>query len=201
MHESGLSSEAACEMASWGHNSGFSLDASVRIEANDRAGLDRLLRYCARPVFASVRLSWVREGERLRYRLPKPRGDGQNVLELSPFELLNRLAVLIPPPRRHRHRYHGVLAPNARLRALVTAYAGQPLPSALEPETPHSAHRGSSADEALARCPASYLWAALLARIYECFPPLCPRCGNEMRLIAFITEPASATAPALPTCI
>ena len=47
----------------------------------------------------------------------------------------------------------------------MTAYAGQPLPSALEPETPHPAHRASSADEALARSPASYLWAALLARI------------------------------------
>ena len=165
MHESGLSGEAVCEMASWGHNSGFSVDASVRIEAKDCAGLERLARYCARPVFASERLSWAREGERLHYRLPKPRADGQNVLELTPFELLDRLAVLIPPPRRHRHRYHGVLAPNARLRALVTTYAGQPLPSALEPETPHSAHRGSSADEALARCPARYLWAALLARI------------------------------------
>ncbi len=87
---------------------------------------------------------------------------------------------------------------NARLRALVTAYAGQPLPSALEPETPHPAHRASSADTAPPRPPGSYLWAALLARIYECFPLLCPRCGNEMRLIAFITEPASATAPALP---
>ena len=38
-----LSCEAACEMASWGHNSGFSLDASVRIEAKDRAGLECLL--------------------------------------------------------------------------------------------------------------------------------------------------------------
>ena len=39
-----LSPETAREMASWGHNSGFSLDASVRIEAKDRAGLERLLR-------------------------------------------------------------------------------------------------------------------------------------------------------------
>ncbi len=80
MHESGLSGEAAREMASWGHNSGFSLDASVRIEAKDRAGLERLLRYCARPVFASQRLSWAREGEKLLYQLPKPRADGQSVL-------------------------------------------------------------------------------------------------------------------------
>gem|GEM_PF-5664179 len=29
----------------------------------------------------------------------------------------SRLARLVPPPHIHRHRYHGVLAPNARLRA------------------------------------------------------------------------------------
>jgi hypothetical protein len=31
---------------------------------------------------------------------------------------------LIPPPRQHRHRYFGVLAPNAPLRAAVSALAG-----------------------------------------------------------------------------
>jgi hypothetical protein len=28
----------------------------------------------------------------------------------------------------------------------------------------------------------------LLARIYEVFPLLCPRCGGAMRIIAFITD-------------
>ena len=32
-------------------------------------------------------------------------------------------AALVPPPRTHRHRYFGVLAPNASLRAVVTAMA------------------------------------------------------------------------------
>ena len=35
---------------------------------------------------------------------------------------------------------------------------------------------------------ARYLWAVLIARIYEVFPLLCPLCGGQMRLIAFITE-------------
>jgi hypothetical protein len=39
------------------------------------------------------------------------------------------------------------------------------------------------------RSPARYLWMMLLARIYEAFPLTCPRCGVEMRIIAFITEP------------
>jgi hypothetical protein len=38
------------------------------------------------------------------------------------------------------------------------------------------------------RAAARYACALLLARIYEAFPPLCPRCGGEMRVIAFITE-------------
>jgi len=42
---------------------------------------------------------------------------------LTPLELINRIAQLVPPPRTHRHRYHGVLAPNSPLRAAVTALA------------------------------------------------------------------------------
>jgi len=36
-----------------------------------------------------------------------------------------------------------------------------------------------------------YLWAMLLARIYEAFPLLCPICHAEMRIIAFINEGAT----------
>ncbi len=37
--------------------------------------------------------------------------------------------------------------------------------------------------------PAHYLWAVLIARIYEVFPLLCPLCGGQMH-IAFITYSA-----------
>ena len=37
---------------------------------------------------------------------------------------LDRLAQLVTPPRLHKHRYCGVLAPNAGLRKAVTASAG-----------------------------------------------------------------------------
>jgi hypothetical protein len=81
-----------------------SVDASGRIAADDRRGLERLLRYCARPLFAQERLAWAGEHyHRLVYRLPKPMPDGRAILYLTPLELLDRLAQLIPPPRRHRH--------------------------------------------------------------------------------------------------
>jgi len=51
----------ARDMAEWRNGGGFSVDASVRIEADDRAGLERLLRYCARPPFALERLEALDE--------------------------------------------------------------------------------------------------------------------------------------------
>jgi hypothetical protein len=38
--------------SAWQGSGGFSVDASVRIEGEDRAGIERLIRYCARPPFA-----------------------------------------------------------------------------------------------------------------------------------------------------
>jgi hypothetical protein len=120
----------------------------VRITLLDRdvpsyfQSLEHLLRHCARPPFALERLSVIRGPDgritRIRYVLPRHKaanwvGPGRgrkstrpganDVVELAPFGFLDRLADLIPPPRKHRHRYHGVFAPNHPLRPAVTALA------------------------------------------------------------------------------
>ena len=53
-----LEPEVRDEMLEWRHGGGFSLDAAVRLEADDREGLERLLRYCARPPLAAGHLQW-----------------------------------------------------------------------------------------------------------------------------------------------
>ncbi|QEP44755.1 hypothetical protein D5085_17400 [Ectothiorhodospiraceae bacterium BW-2] len=93
-------------MEQWDHGGGFSLDASVRIEAHDRRGLERLLRYCARPPFAADRLEEI-DAQRLIYHLPKPGPDGQIQIILSPLELIGRIAALVPPPRCHHGTHNG----------------------------------------------------------------------------------------------
>jgi len=204
-----LEPEDAETMASWEHGGGFSLDASVRIEGADRQGLERLWRYCARPSFALERLREI-DAEHLVYESVKPGPGGSVSLMLTPLELIERLAALIPPPRRYRHRYYGVLAPNAPLRAQVTALAGvpdsTPRAAATDPTDPPEpiattappintlspssmgTAEARGEEEALLRRAARYAWALLLARIYEVFPLICPRCGGEMRIIAFIIE-------------
>jgi hypothetical protein len=178
------------EMPLWQHGGGFSLDATVRIAANDRRGLERLLRYCARPPFAAERIE-ERDRYRLIYHLPKPGPDGRTQLVLSPLELIEHIAARVPPPRQHRHRYFGVLAPNAPLRAALTALAPQAV--ATHPSAP-APRAGEAPFDTPHRSPARYLWAMLLARIYEAFPLTCPICGAEMPIIAFITESVEVRA-------
>jgi len=184
---------------------GFSIDAPVRIEGDDRAGVERLLRYCARPPFALERLhalggtpSLASPEARLLYRFPKPTPDGRTEILISPLQLLERLARFVPPPRVHRHRYHGVLAPHARLRAAIVAL-GRP---GLESEASAPLDPASTAGSCAAlpdppprpASPARIRWAVLLTRIYEVLPLLCPACGGTMSILAFLTDPPVVSA-------
>jgi hypothetical protein len=215
-----LDAAAAAGMLAW-ENSGFSIDASVRITLIDRdvpsyfQSLEHLLRYCARPPFALERLSVIRGADgratRVRYVLPRHKaahwvGPGRSrtstrpgasgVVELSPFEFLDRLADLVPPPRKHRHRYHGVFAPNHKLRRAVTALAignvGKQREAAAGGHGGDGHGTGGCCDTTAKRRShdtSRIAWAKLMARVGEEFPLECPACGGDIRLITFITEP------------
>ena len=66
-----IDAQDAKEMNEREHGAGGSKDASVRIDGADRSGLERLLRYCARPPFAMERLHPHGPGH-LLYHCPKP---------------------------------------------------------------------------------------------------------------------------------
>ena len=158
-------------------NTGFSLDAKVKIQAWDHEGLERLIRYCARPTFASENLHW--NGPWLIYRLPKPCHTGKRFIQVNPIEFIDKIASLIPPARRHRHHYHGAFASNSPLRPCVTK-AAIDNPSKHVPKPLQKTAQKTSK--------ASFTWAKLIARIYEVDPLLCP-CGNEMKIIKIVTDP------------
>ena len=71
-----LSRETVAVMQGWGHSGGFSVHAGVRVAAQDRAGRERLLRYCARPMFAGERLVWAGGRAQVRCRVRRCRGTG-----------------------------------------------------------------------------------------------------------------------------
>jgi hypothetical protein len=75
-------------------------------------------------------------------------------------------------------RYHGILAPNATPRAKV-------VPAESNGNTPSEERKKSGSTKY------RLAWAALLARVFKFQVDVCPACGHKMRIIAFITDPAS----------
>jgi hypothetical protein len=65
------------------HLDGYSLHADVAVTADDKAGLERLLRYGARPALCQRRLSLTPSGL-ARYRLRKPGFDGRTHITMAP---------------------------------------------------------------------------------------------------------------------
>ena len=93
---------------------GVNVHAKVVIDGRDRPRLERLCRYIARPPLAQDRLELHHDG-RLRYTFKRAWKDGTHAVLLDPLDLIARLCTLVPPPRVHMLRYHGVLAANANM--------------------------------------------------------------------------------------
>lgn len=79
---------------------GFNLHVSLSIEAHERPGLERTLRYMGRPPLSAERLKLAPGGEHPLLTLKSPWRDGTSKIILTPFELLELLVAIVPPPKR-----------------------------------------------------------------------------------------------------
>ena len=164
---------------------GFSLHAAVRVEAHDRKRLEQLCRYITRPALSDERVQLNAAGQ-VELKLKTPWRDGTTHLVMSPLEFMRRLAALVPRPRLHLIRFHGVLAPNAKLRSLVVPQGqGSEVP---QQATEAAAAAGCEAETVQAR-PHRINWARLLKRVFDIDMQHCPNCGGgELKIIAAILE-------------
>ena len=151
--------------------SGFSLHAGTRCRARDRDSLERLCRYITRPAVSNERLS-VNDRGQVVYRLKHPFGDGTTHVVLDPIDFIARLAALVPRPRAHLTRYHGVFAPNFKHRHLIVA---------------NRAHQTARETRAPSTPPMS--WMHRLKRVFHIDIERCGVCGGTLRVIACIETP------------
>ena len=103
---------------------------------------------------------------------------------VSPLEFMQRLAALVPRPRLHLIRFHGVRAPNAKLRALMVPQG---------PEVQEQATKPAVADQCEVETdqagPYLISWARLLKRVFDIVMQHCPNCGaGDLKIIAAILE-------------
>jgi hypothetical protein len=174
---------------------GFNVHAGSAVAARDRQRLEQLCRYLSRPPVAQKRLERLADG-RVRYTMKKPWRDGTLALVLEPEDLVARLCAMVPPPRWHLIRFHGVLSAHAALRSEVvpppaessTAAedAGAQLelfPPSVCPAGAHAAQRDAFAERDPSRKP----WAWLLRHVFREDLENCERCGGRMRWVEVAT--------------
>jgi hypothetical protein len=155
---------------------GFSLHADTAVHGNDRAGLERLVRYGARGPIAESRLRRLDDG---RYEYTPKRG---RPFIVTAEGLVRRLVALVPPALLHLTRYHGVFAPHAALRPRVTAAPPPtvPTPSWRKPKKQKPGRPTRRLD-----------WAALHQHTFGVDVFRCP-CGGRRRIYAIHSTRAAA---------
>jgi hypothetical protein len=164
----------------------FSVHADTAVAADNRAGLERLLRYAARPALAAKRLS-RRPSGKVCYRLRRPYYTGQTEVVFEPVAFLRRLAALVPPARQNQVRYFGLLASQANDHHRLLDLAPRSVAHDLDHDVadPHA-----DADPAAAPARGYRMrWAALLARVFGHQVLICPHCQGPRTILAAVTEP------------
>ena len=173
------------KVGSWGHSDerptregplcaslgGFSLHANVFIEQKKPEKFEKLVRYMARGSVANSRIYRDDNGD-IGYMLKTPWSDGSYAVRFSPIEFIEKLVALIPPPRVHLTRLHGLLAPNHAWRSRVV------------PPRVETISDGNKVVPPQRRLS----WHELLKRIFKIDLSICPLCSGKVRFIAAVMK-------------
>jgi hypothetical protein len=176
----------------------MNLHAASCVDGRDRKRLERVARYLLRPAFALDAITATDDG-RVRLCI----GRRGRVVTMTPHQLLAKLAALVPPPKVHLVRYHGVFANRHRLRAAV---APRPSTAAVPPH--QLALLGPDGRPAWNARPVEdadidivtdvprwrrLSWARLLARVFATDVTTCP-CGGRLRPLGAVLTPEDIAA-------
>jgi hypothetical protein len=152
-----------------------------------------------------TRVRWL--GIRVRTRpLPEPReidaerlaDTAQRVFDLAVHSVHDRVFVHPREGREFEALVRYMMRPPVSLSRLrftsgshEVVYAPKAAhdESEAEPSSPHEASEDAAIPDGPYRAALRRRWAELIRRVYEVDPLICPRCGSEMRVIGFITQP------------
>ena len=122
LREGKITEDVVANIRSWKH-SGFSVDQSVRLEAGDAQGIQRLIQYFLRCPISQAQMNEVTEAGKVIYktdhnavgRFPEPgdeelsAGPSRNFQVFDPLDFLAEVTQHIPDPGAHLVRYSPAL--------------------------------------------------------------------------------------------
>ena len=164
-----LSPEWMERLLSWPHT-GFNVHSMVRAKTKPEA--ERVGKYMIRPVLALERLSFLEPECKVGYSHGQ---DGAERETMDYLEFIARVTSHIPDKGQVMVRYYSLYA-NAH-RGKVRKAGRNPFALRM-------------VEEELKPVP-SKGWAAMIRKVYEVDPMVCPKCGGTMKVVAFITDYAA----------
>jgi hypothetical protein len=157
------------KLKAWRHP-GFSAFVGQPIAPENRAALEDIAAYLLRPPLSLDKLVYLDGKQAVLYRSKMHPGLGRNFEAVDPLEWLARMTDHIPDPGKHRTLFYGAYATRTR--------------GARESKEP-----GPYPPPKRKRCTPS--WARLISKVYGADPLICRRCGQKLRIIAYITDSLS----------
>jgi hypothetical protein len=162
-----LISEAVKEKIMGWRHSGFSVHSKVKASTKQEA--EKVGKYMIRPLLSLERLSFEEKEGKVCYRYGK---EAAEVERMDYLEFIARVTSHIPDKGEVTVRYLGLYSNAHRGKMRKRQPDRHPL-IIIEEESPRIPRRG---------------WAKMIRKVHEVDPLLCPRCGGQMRIIAFLTD-------------
>ena len=184
LREGAIGQEIVENMLSWNHTGfgadiGPALDPDVSADRPTRTRLETLLAYMIRAPIAASRISAGDDGSVI-YKASRihPRHGGDS-RRFDPLDFIAQIVLHIPDVHEKTVIYYGWYSNRTRARrkrdpALALALATVGLCDSATPSPLPLAVRRA--------------WAAMIKRVYEVDPLICPHCKATMRIVSYIED-------------
>ncbi len=183
----------ASNLLSW-KNSGFSIDASLRLYGSDDITRELIAQYLVRPHLSLSKIKYEPFKGKVLFKTKYNEYFGENFKVYTASDFIAALTMHIPPARVHLVRYYGLYSSRTRGVWMDMPYIVRLAPEgwAIKQEEKDAAEVSNDIEVQSQDVKGSAkrsAWARLINKVYGINPLICEKCGSEMSIVAFIMEP------------
>ncbi len=183
----------ASNLLGW-KNSGFSIDAKLRLYGSDDKTRESIAQYLVRPPLSLSKIKYEPFKGKVLFKTKYNEYFGENFKVYNGEDFVAALVQHIPPARVHLVRYYGLYSSRSRgvwkdmPYVVHLAPEGWP-PNQEEQDTGKVEDDTEVQREEVKGGAKRSAWARLIKKIYGVDPLICEKCGSEMCIVSFIMNP------------
>jgi hypothetical protein len=188
----------ASNLLSW-KNSGFSIDAKLRLYGSDDKTRESIAQYLVRPPLSLSKITYEPFKGKVLFKTKYNKYFGENFKVYNGEDFTQRapcvaaLTQHIPPAKVHLVRYYGLYSSRSRgiWKNMSCIIQLAPVGWSKKQEEQNTVKEDEievSSQEVKGGAKRS-AWARLINKVYGINPLICKKCGSEMSIVAFIMDP------------